>query len=136
MTRTHAARQLLAHGPLSFRQFAEITGWPRAACRRVLAYLVHDRGEAELQNRIYRMTDGTDLPSLPDAPQQPAFRPGADGLPAVLRAPGGEDATEQGAGQGHAGRDCPTPWQSTARAGAAAGGRDADRMTTQPEKTA
>ena len=27
MTRTHVARMLLAHGPLSMPQFREITGW-------------------------------------------------------------------------------------------------------------
>lgn len=92
MTRTHAARQLLAHGPLSFQQFAQITGWPRAACRRVLSYLVDDLGAAERANRLYRMTDGTELPSLPSAQPQPAFRPGADDLPALLRAAGGDEA--------------------------------------------
>lgn len=45
MTRTHAARQLLALGPLSFPEFVAITGWPAKACRRVLSYLVDDLGE-------------------------------------------------------------------------------------------
>lgn len=61
MTRTHAARQLLAHGGLSFAQFAEITGWPMAVCRRVLSYLVDDTGEASRLGRIYRMTNGKEL---------------------------------------------------------------------------
>jgi len=64
MTRTHAARQLLAHGPLSFGQFAEITGWPAAACRRVLSYLVDDLGEASRFGRVYRMTHGSQLPDV------------------------------------------------------------------------
>ena len=61
MTRTHAARHLLAHGGLSFAQFAEITGWPKAVCRRVLSYLVDDTGEASRLGRIYRMTNGKEL---------------------------------------------------------------------------
>ena len=62
MTKTHAARQLLAHGGLSFAQFAEVTGWPMAVCRRVLSYLVDDTGEALRLGRIYRMTNGKELP--------------------------------------------------------------------------
>ena len=64
MTRTHAARQLLALGPLSFAQFADITGWPIAACRRVLSYLVDDMGEAERLGRVYRMTHGKNMPDV------------------------------------------------------------------------
>lgn len=62
MNRAHAARQLLAHGGLTFAQFAEITGWPMAVCRRVLSYLVDDTGEASRLGRIYRMTNGKELP--------------------------------------------------------------------------
>jgi len=29
MTRTYAGRKLLEHGPLTFKQFVEITGWPK-----------------------------------------------------------------------------------------------------------
>jgi hypothetical protein len=39
MTRAHAARQLLALGPLSFRDFHAITGWPYAVARSVISYL-------------------------------------------------------------------------------------------------
>lgn len=39
MTRTYAALKLLEHGPLTFRQFAEITGWPIPDCRRTLSWL-------------------------------------------------------------------------------------------------
>ena len=61
MTRTHAARQLLALGPLSFGQFVTFTGWPSAACRRVLSYLVDDLGEVARQHGIYRIEDGKQL---------------------------------------------------------------------------
>lgn len=40
MTRTHAARCLLALGPLSFRQFHEITGWTRRQCDKTLWHLI------------------------------------------------------------------------------------------------
>lgn len=48
MTRTHAAHQLLRHGPLNLTEFQEITGWTRQSCvqavrrccRRKLARLV------------------------------------------------------------------------------------------------
>ncbi|WP_225784475.1 hypothetical protein [Xenophilus sp. Marseille-Q4582] len=40
MTRTHAARQLLALGPLTMPDFVVITGWPRKAARKTLAHLV------------------------------------------------------------------------------------------------
>jgi len=36
MTRRHAALQLLALGPLQFREFVEITGWPPRVCTSVL----------------------------------------------------------------------------------------------------
>jgi hypothetical protein len=55
MTRTHAARQLLALGPLAFGQFAEITGWPVTACRRVLSYLVDTRGEVSRTAGLYQI---------------------------------------------------------------------------------
>lgn len=47
MTRTHAARQLLALGPLSFGEFVTVTGWPVSTCRRVLSYLVDTLGEVK-----------------------------------------------------------------------------------------
>lgn len=53
MTRTHAARQLLAHGPLTFGEFVSITGWPYAECRRVLSYLVDDLGELVRVGGVY-----------------------------------------------------------------------------------
>jgi len=36
MTKRHAALQLLALGPLQFREFVEITGWPARVCTRTL----------------------------------------------------------------------------------------------------
>jgi len=53
MTRTHAARQLLALGPVTFSEFVTITGWPVPACRRVLSYLVDDLGEVSRENGRY-----------------------------------------------------------------------------------
>lgn len=32
MTRTYAAKRLFEHGPLSFREFVEITGWTVKQC--------------------------------------------------------------------------------------------------------
>lgn len=32
MTRTHAAYQLLRHGPLNLNELEEITGWTRQSC--------------------------------------------------------------------------------------------------------
>lgn len=39
MTRVHAARQLLALGPLTPREFREITGWPGEVCRNTIRWL-------------------------------------------------------------------------------------------------
>lgn len=66
MTRTHAARQLLALGPLSFGQFAEIMGGSIESCRRVLSYLVDDTGEAQRLARLYSLTHGNQLPDMPE----------------------------------------------------------------------
>jgi hypothetical protein len=59
MTRVHAARRLLEHGPLTFREFHEITGWPRLVAVRALWNLV-ESGEAttdhiSAQRCIYRL---------------------------------------------------------------------------------
>jgi hypothetical protein len=53
ITRTHAARQLLAIGPLTFREFAEIMGGSVQSCRRVLSYLVDCRGEVSRNDGTY-----------------------------------------------------------------------------------
>ena len=39
MTRAYAALRLLEHGPLTFRDFVEITGWPAMECRWTWRYL-------------------------------------------------------------------------------------------------
>lgn len=39
MTRTHVARKLLEHGPLTLGEFAEITRWKYARCNNVLIRL-------------------------------------------------------------------------------------------------
>lgn len=39
MTRTHAAYQLLRHGPLDAGQFKEITGWTTDTCWKALSHL-------------------------------------------------------------------------------------------------
>ena len=36
MTRTYAAKRLLEHGPLTFREFVEITGWTVRVAHRAL----------------------------------------------------------------------------------------------------
>jgi hypothetical protein len=57
MTKTYAARQLLALGPLSFGEFVTVTGWTASACRRVLSYLVDDLGEVSRLGRKYQLPD-------------------------------------------------------------------------------
>jgi hypothetical protein len=44
MTRTHAAYQLLRHGPLDLQEFQEITGWKYWACVRAL-HILRQRGQ-------------------------------------------------------------------------------------------
>jgi hypothetical protein len=55
MTRAHAARQLLALGPLSFAEFVAITGWPYARCRCTMKHLVDGRGEVVRDGGLYRI---------------------------------------------------------------------------------
>lgn len=40
MSRSHATRQLLKLGPLTFRELLEITGWTRMQARDVLGHLL------------------------------------------------------------------------------------------------
>ena len=40
MTRTYAAKRLLEHGPLTFREFVQITGWPAKVAKNALFALV------------------------------------------------------------------------------------------------
>lgn len=42
MTRAHAMLRLLEHGPLTYRQAVEITGWPPRAVQHALATLMRD----------------------------------------------------------------------------------------------
>jgi hypothetical protein len=44
MSRTHAARRLLEHGPLTFGELLEITGWPLGSLKCAIARLM-ERGE-------------------------------------------------------------------------------------------
>lgn len=39
MTRTYIALKLLEHGPLTFREFREITGWPGRTASKTLWWL-------------------------------------------------------------------------------------------------
>lgn len=50
MTRTHAAYQLLRHGPLDLGEFQNITGWSYKACVLALAQL-RDSGQVRLLTR-------------------------------------------------------------------------------------
>jgi DNA-binding IclR family transcriptional regulator len=55
MTRAHVAQRLLALGPLSFREFVAITGWPARACSRTLNYL-NELGLAARTGRTWRLS--------------------------------------------------------------------------------
>lgn len=46
LSRAHCTRQLLAHGPLTFRDYWQITGWPRSTAWDVLDLLLV-RGEVK-----------------------------------------------------------------------------------------
>lgn len=50
MTRTHAAYQLLRHGPLNASDFKEITGWTTYTCEHALKRL-RKRGKVRLVTR-------------------------------------------------------------------------------------
>lgn len=54
MTRTYTAKRLLEHGPLSFREFVEITGWPSRKCTRTLDNL-SQTGVARLEGRLWTL---------------------------------------------------------------------------------
>jgi hypothetical protein len=76
--------------------------------------------------RGYRRAQVAELPVVPSPRHEPAVRQGADDVPALLRQAGGQDAAQQGAGQGHAGGDCMAPGKPAAGAGAGAGGQTAE----------
>jgi DNA-binding MarR family transcriptional regulator len=48
MTRTHALRSLLEHGPLTWRELREITGWPEGALKCAVARLI-EYGSIDVQ---------------------------------------------------------------------------------------
>ena len=54
MTRAHAARGLLADGPLSFREFHEMTGWPYKVARKVISYL-QESGAIVSERGLWRL---------------------------------------------------------------------------------
>lgn len=60
MPRTYVAKRLLEHGPLSFAQFQEITGWTAEACGAALRGLVETgiacfTEELGSRRRVYRL---------------------------------------------------------------------------------
>lgn len=89
MTRAHAARMLLAHGPLTFGEFATITGWPVAVCRRVLSYLVDTTGQAMRAHRLYTL-DYDNMPDLQAVEPQGERRHGEAPLCTLQPEPGVE----------------------------------------------
>lgn len=64
MTRSHAARRLLQHGPLTFAEFADITGWPSRVCTRVLHRLTDRTGCVTRIGRHYQLTHEACMPDL------------------------------------------------------------------------
>jgi predicted transcriptional regulator len=52
--RTHCAKRLLEHGPLTGREFVEITGWQRRTAYGALADLVK-AGVALRDERVWRL---------------------------------------------------------------------------------
>lgn len=60
--RTYTAKRLLEHGPLTYREFKEITGWPENAVESTLKGLV-DTGiaqfseEAGNRRRLYSLAN-------------------------------------------------------------------------------
>lgn len=67
MTRTHAAVQLLAHGPLTFREFVNVTGWTAQAATGALRWLIEtDRVQtapiAGKRLKVYALAGGSNDP--------------------------------------------------------------------------
>lgn len=59
MTRTHALRGLLEHGPLTWSELLEITGWPVGSLKCAIARLV-EYGSIEVEacgcrRNLYRL---------------------------------------------------------------------------------
>ena len=57
MTRTHCALSLLALGPLPFREFAVITGWPRKTSLKTISWL-QETGRIEHRDGMWRLACG------------------------------------------------------------------------------
>jgi len=58
MTKTYATIQLLRHGPLSMREFIEITGWTQKQARHALHHLIDNCGIVERVKRgVYGLYD-------------------------------------------------------------------------------
>lgn len=60
MTRTHAAKRLLQHGPLMFEEFQAITGWSSLMCHRTLKNLreqgIARNGGAHNRRTVWELT--------------------------------------------------------------------------------
>ncbi len=67
MTRAHAARQLLALGPLTWGQFVTITGWSLRNARHTLRHLMAN-GEVTFEGSahrgVYQVAASTNKPQL------------------------------------------------------------------------
>jgi predicted transcriptional regulator len=61
MTYTYAAKRLLEHGPLTFTEFREITGWMRRTCEVALRNLIETElavtEKLEDGRLLYRLAD-------------------------------------------------------------------------------
>jgi len=61
MTRTYAAKRLLEHGPLTFSEFVEITGWTTRQVEWVVYAmldqgLIHHTSEIGCRRRLYALS--------------------------------------------------------------------------------
>lgn len=56
MTRTYAAKRLLEHGALNFKEFIEITGWTERQCRKTIERLL---GKGIIKQAGYMRIPGT-----------------------------------------------------------------------------
>jgi hypothetical protein len=56
LARTYYGERLLEHGPLTGREFRDITGWPEAAAHRVLNNLSRT-GVAVREGRLWRLAE-------------------------------------------------------------------------------
>lgn len=54
MTRTHAAKRLLEHGPLTFGEFVTVTGWPYKTARKTISWL-QQTGRVRCIDGVWRL---------------------------------------------------------------------------------